>query len=46
MEWANIAADVIRHKLADMMIGGIVYEKIDGEFYEWEQRFAARKKKT
>ena len=44
MEWANIAADVIRKKLADMMIGGIVYEKVDGKFHEWEQRFASEEK--
>ena len=38
--WAAAAARVIREEMADLLVDGVEYRKIDNQFYDWEQHFA------
>ena len=39
--WAAAAARIIREQLAELMTEGIEYERIENQFFEWEQHFAS-----
>ena len=42
--FANAAAAALRETLAELMVAGISYEKIQNDYFEWEQHFAVEER--
>ena len=42
--FANAAAAALRETLAELMVKGISYEKIQNDYFEWEQHFAVEER--
>ncbi|MGI9347936.1 MAG: DEAD/DEAH box helicase family protein [Gammaproteobacteria bacterium] len=38
--WAAMTARVIREQIAELGADGVEYQKLDNQFYEWEQHFS------